>query len=141
MPNPPLSRPILMAATRRPAPPLTRLALHLACAALLPTLSAGAAFAQPAQASQEAQTHSIDIPPGRLSAVLGAYAAQAGVHLSADGALTQGLQSEGLKGRYGVAEGFARLLSRHGLQAMPKTMAAIRWRRCQRRRGRQRWHR
>ncbi|WP_168735357.1 TonB-dependent receptor [Pseudothauera rhizosphaerae] len=120
MPNPPLSRPILMAATRRPAPQLARLALHLACAALLPTLPVGAAFAQPVQASQEAQTHSIDIPPGRLSAVLGAYAAQAGVHLSADGALTQGLQSEGLKGRYGVAEGFARLLQGNGLEAVSR---------------------
>lgn len=118
MSNPPLSRPIHTSA-RQPAPRLTRLALHLACAAIVPTLPVGAAFAQPVQAGQEAQRHSIDIAPGRLSAVLGTYAAQAGVHLSADGALTQGLQSDGLKGRYGVAEGFARLLSQHELQALP----------------------
>ncbi|ENO86767.1 TonB-dependent siderophore receptor [Thauera linaloolentis] len=116
---PPASHIIHRSTAKGPAPRLTRLALHLACAALLPTLPVGATFAQPAQAGQEAQRHSINIAPGRLSAVLGTYAAQAGVHLSADGALTQGLQSEGLKGRYDIAEGFARLLARHGLQAMP----------------------
>lgn len=103
---------------RRSAPPLTRLALHLACAALLPALPAGAALAQAQPAGQAAQARDIDIAPGRLSTVLGIYAAQAGVHLSADGALTTGLHSDGLKGHYAVAEGFARLLAPHGLQAM-----------------------
>lgn len=123
MTNPPLfprrARPVAIDAPSRPAVRLSRLALHLACAALLPALPAGTALAQTAPSGQAMPTRNIDIPPGRLSAVLGTYAAQAGVHLSADGALTQGLQSEGLKGRYGVAEGFARLLARHGLQAVP----------------------
>ncbi|MDR0439877.1 MAG: TonB-dependent receptor [Candidatus Accumulibacter sp.] len=51
------------------------------------------------------------IPAGRLSDVLAQFAATAGVPLSFDPRMLTGLNSEGLRGRYGVREGFSRLLA------------------------------
>ncbi|MCG2599798.1 MAG: TonB-dependent receptor plug domain-containing protein, partial [Achromobacter sp.] len=79
------------------------------------TALALAALALPALA----QTARYDIPAGSLEQVLNAYARQAGVTLSADGALTAGRQSAGLHGSYGVQDGFAALLARHGLAVRP----------------------
>lgn len=79
------------------------------------TALALAAMALPALA----QTARYDIPAGSLEQVLNAYARQAGVTLSADGALTAGRQSAGLHGSYGVQDGFAALLARHGLTVRP----------------------
>ena len=58
------------------------------------------------------------IEAGSLAAVLNTFATQAGVVLSFDNALTEGRQSRGLKGRYGIEQGFSVLLSGSGLQAV-----------------------
>ena len=68
-----------------------------------------------AQANQQRRQY--DIPAGTLDQVINRYAAAAGVLLSADAALTQGKQSNGLKGSYSVDEGFSRLLGEHQLEA------------------------
>ncbi|WP_422097839.1 TonB-dependent siderophore receptor [Variovorax sp.] len=103
---------------RRPSapPPLARtaraaraLCLGLAFAALGP--AAGALAAEPAPPEARAD---YDIPAGPLSHVLAQFAAQAGVPLSFDPATLDGLRSPGLRGRFGMREGFARLLAGSG---------------------------
>ncbi|MFA5632171.1 MAG: TonB-dependent siderophore receptor [Porticoccaceae bacterium] len=60
---------------------------------------------------------SVDIAPGPLGQVLSQFAAAAGVALAFDAGQLGGLQSTGLRGRYGVAEGFDRLLAGTGFAA------------------------
>lgn len=88
----------------------------LFCLPLTATLSGLASATEPAS-SQQAQSR-YDIPAGALSSVLIRFAGEAGVLLSVDGSLLQGLQSDGLRGRYGVDDGFAALLAGSGLQAV-----------------------
>ncbi|MEN0107927.1 MAG: TonB-dependent siderophore receptor [Pseudomonas sp.] len=57
-----------------------------------------------------------DVPAGPLGQALSRFAAQAGVLLSFEPAITAGKQTPGLQGRYSVSEGFARLLQGSGLQ-------------------------
>lgn len=59
-----------------------------------------------------------DIPAGPLGRTLSLYAAQAGIVLSFDAALTDGLASRGLSGRYTVQQGFDTLLAGTGLEAL-----------------------
>lgn len=72
-----------------------------------------AAVITPAQA----QTQAVAIEAGPLSAALSAYAANAGVLLSFDSTLTQGLSTSGLHGSYSFEEGLNRLLAGSGLIA------------------------
>ncbi|MFP9058863.1 STN domain-containing protein, partial [Enterococcus faecalis] len=74
------------------------------------------ALAQDAAATQS--TRRYDVPPGPLGLALGRFAAQAGVVLSFDAKLTQGRQSAGLQGDYGVAPGLAAMLAGTGLEAV-----------------------
>lgn len=60
------------------------------------------------------------IPAGALSPALSAFAGSAGVNLSSEPALTEGLRTQGLQGSYTVQEGFARLLSGSGLEAVSR---------------------
>lgn len=57
------------------------------------------------------------IQPGPLAKVLSEFAAEAGILLSANASLADGLNSQGLHGSYSVEEGFAALLSKAGLEA------------------------
>lgn len=70
-----------------------------------------------AQQSGTNQTREYDIPAGPLGEVLSRFAAEAGILLSGDGALTANQSSHGLQGRYTVREGLNRLLSGTGLAA------------------------
>lgn len=100
-----------------PAKPMAR-AVHLAlfgfsCVAT-PLLCAwpGDALAQ-----QQAAVQNYRIAPGSLGSALSQFATAAGVTLSFAAAQTEGLDSPGLQGGYGVDEGLARLLQGSGLQA------------------------
>ena len=62
--------------------------------------------------------HSYTIGAGSLGSVLNRFATEAGVALSFDTGLTQGKQSNGLSGNYGVEQGFAVLLAGSGLAAV-----------------------
>ncbi|WP_039051638.1 TonB-dependent siderophore receptor [Bordetella avium] len=70
----------------------------------------------PAAGAQTA-VGSYDIAAGPLAEALTRYAQARGVVLSFEPSRLRGLSSPGLKGEYGVAEGFARLLAGSGMQA------------------------
>lgn len=59
-----------------------------------------------------------DIPAGSLTQVLNQFALRANVVLSFDPALTAGRQSQGLKGRYTVQQGFQVVLQDTGLEPL-----------------------
>lgn len=63
---------------------------------------------------------SFDIAGGSLAEVLSQFASAAGAAISFDARQVDGLQSPGLKGSFGVSEGFARILGGSGLQAEPQ---------------------
>lgn len=90
------------------------LALALAALALAAPPAALAADA-PARPGPAAVRY--DIPAGSLDQVLNAYAQQAGVMIAIDGALTAGRRSAGLRGAYGLRDGFAAILAGSGLAA------------------------
>ena len=71
-----------------------------------------------AQSTTQQAVRSYDIPAGPLSSALSRFAGEAGVLLSVDGSLLQGLETNGLRGQYGVDDGFAALLQGSGLQAV-----------------------
>lgn len=71
-----------------------------------------------AQSAQQQAVRSYDIPAGSLSSALSRFAGEAGVMLSVDGRLLGNRQSSGLRGQYGVEEGFDALLRGSGLQAL-----------------------
>jgi iron complex outermembrane receptor protein len=62
----------------------------------------------------------VDIPAGPLGHALASFATANGVLLSFDSTLAAGKTSLGLRGAYSVEEGFARLLSGSGLEAVRK---------------------
>nr|WP_286206744.1 TonB-dependent siderophore receptor [Thauera linaloolentis] len=88
--------------------------LGLACAALLPVVPADAA--EPAAAASGAQRYTL--PAGPLNRTLYDFAAQAGITLTFDAALTDGLRSSGLDGSYSPETGLNRLLAGSGLEAV-----------------------
>ncbi len=101
--------------------PLRRSSLSSAIRAALFCLPMATLVAAPtvlAQAAAQQQMRGYDIPAGPLSSVLSRFAGEAGVMLSVDGRLTEGRESAGLEGQYGVAEGFEALLQGSGLQAV-----------------------
>ncbi|GAB3466983.1 TonB-dependent siderophore receptor [Azotobacter salinestris] len=71
------------------------------------------------QAAEQLQTQHYDIPAGPLAERLNQFAAQAGIYLAGDAALTAGKRSQPLKGRYEVGEALRILLGGSGLQAVP----------------------
>ncbi|WP_187670700.1 TonB-dependent siderophore receptor [Zestomonas carbonaria] len=87
--------------------------LSLALGAVLPPLQA-------AEAPAADELRSYAIAPGPLGRSLAAFASEAGVSLSFDPALTDGLRSPGLQGRYSAAGGLLRLLDGSGLQLLPR---------------------
>ena len=90
----------------------TRHSLTLAIAMALGTLPLAVAAAEPV--SNTAIT-AYDIPAGPLGIALSRFAAQSGVLLSFDPALTVDKHSDGLQGSFSLNEGFARLLQGSGL--------------------------
>ncbi|WP_434134466.1 TonB-dependent siderophore receptor [Pseudomonas luteola] len=94
-----------------------RQAVHAAALAIPMSLAFMPLAGNAAETAAAAQAvRSYDIPAGPLSTALSRFAGEANVMLSADGALTEGKQSPGLKGQYSVEEGFAALLKGSGLQ-------------------------
>lgn len=110
------------------ATPLAR-AAHALCVGIAIAAAASAkppsAWAQtnaPGAAAAQATTRSYDIPAGPLGPTLSRYAGAAGVTLSFEPSLTEGLRSPGLQGSVAaVEEGFARLLVGSGLEAVPRS--------------------
>lgn len=89
--------------------------------ALLSLALAGAALADvPAQwDSETVRTYHID--PGPLGATLSSFAVDAGIALSFLPALTEGLTSPGLSGRYSPQEAVTRLLAGSGLDMVQRS--------------------
>ncbi len=101
--------------------PLRRSSLSRAIRAAMFCLPLTTLVASPtalAQAASQQEVRGYDIPAGPLSSTLSRFAGEAGVMLSVDGRLTEGRESAGLQGQYGVAEGFDELLQGSGLQAV-----------------------
>ena len=92
------------------------LALKLAMAGALLAALGAAPAAQAQTVNTPARRY--DIPAGPLNTTLNRYAQEAGILLSAPGALTQGKSGPGLSGAVTVEQGFARLLQGQGLQAV-----------------------
>ncbi|MGD8221630.1 TonB-dependent siderophore receptor [Pseudomonas thivervalensis] len=86
------------------------------------TAGATAVYAGPAPeaAAQQRAVQAYDIGAGRLVEVLTRFASAAGVAISFDARQLEGLRSPGLKGSFGVGDGFARILGGNGLQAEPQ---------------------
>ncbi|WP_114393496.1 TonB-dependent siderophore receptor [Oleisolibacter albus] len=93
-------------------PRLYRLAL--AGGTALASLTALAPVVARAQTAQQGVSY--DIPAGPLAQVLNRFAQQAGVSIAVDAGQIQGLQSPGLRGAYGVDEGFTQLLRGSGFR-------------------------
>ncbi|WP_313477927.1 TonB-dependent siderophore receptor [Stutzerimonas kunmingensis] len=94
------------------------LALGIRAALLCLSLASVVPGAAMAQSATQQVVRSYDIPAGPLSSTLSRFAGEAGVLLSVDGSLLQGMDSNGLQGQYGVDAGFAALLQGSGLQAV-----------------------
>lgn len=106
------------------ATPLARAAHALCVGIAIAAAASPAAWAQTSASSgtaAQASTRSYDIPAGPLGPTLSRYAGAAGVTLSFEPALTEGLRSPGLQGSVAaVDEGFVRLLVGSGLEAVPR---------------------
>ncbi|THF63385.1 TonB-dependent siderophore receptor [Pseudothauera rhizosphaerae] len=101
----------------RPLPRALRAALlGITLAGPATGLVAGLTVAPAAHAQDASRNYSI--PAGPLGTVLSTFAAAADITLSFEADQTRGLQSPGLNGRYGVADGLARLLEGSGLEAV-----------------------
>lgn len=104
-------------------PRLRRTAVQAAALTLWAAAPVWAQSSAPAT-PQAVAARSYDIAAGPLSPALSRFAGQSGITLSADPALTEGLQTAGLRGSFGVTDGFAQLLQGTGLavaQAGEKT--------------------
>lgn len=91
----------------------------MAAAVVIASVPAVPVFAAEPGVSASAQK-TYNIPAGPLSPALSAFAGSAGVNLSSEPALTDGLRTQGLQGSYTVQEGFARLLTGSGLTAVSR---------------------
>ena len=83
------------------------------------TLSPGV-WAAPGAPLDSVASQSYNIQPGPLGATLSAFAVQAGIALSFEPSLTQGLNSPGLSGQFTAREAFDRLLAGSGLDLVPR---------------------
>lgn len=108
--------PSLIGARAFPLRPLT-LAVQaiLLCLAAAPLTPLQAAEAVPAQQRSAQQ---FDLAGGSLAEVIGRFSGAVGVTLTFDAGELRSIQSPGLKGRYTVEEGFARLLAGSGMEAV-----------------------
>lgn len=103
------------------SPQLTHIArsAHSLCLVMALT-GAGAALAQqPAPMASHARI-TYDIPAGALGPALTRFSAESGFTLSFEPALTEGRTTAGLRGSYGKADGFARLLDGSGLEPVAR---------------------
>ncbi|WP_315126995.1 TonB-dependent siderophore receptor [Comamonas antarctica] len=95
----------------------------LALAALLATCAQAGAHAQPgasAPAASAPAQRSFAIDAGPLDEALLRLSAAAGLGLSFEPALVEGLRSPGLRGSYGNEEALRRVLAGSGLEAQPR---------------------
>jgi len=90
----------------------------LALAALLALCALPAAHAQPAASAPPQRAYAIDAGP--LDEALLRLSAAAGMGLSFEPALVEGLRSPGLRGSYGNEEALRRVLAGSGLEAQPR---------------------
>lgn len=100
-------------------PALLAMALALAPAVIVSSLVSGTARAETGVARD------YDLPAGALSSSLTRFAAEAGILLSVDAALTEGRAAPPLKGRFSPREGLAKLLAGSGLEAVNKDGALV----------------
>ena len=88
------------------------------------TLTMAPALVATAQAADAAAgavvERRFDIPAGPMSRVINRFAAEAGIQLSVDAAMTENLTSPGLAGTYSVRAGLAALLAGTGLVAVDR---------------------
>jgi len=107
--------------------------LARAVAAAVLGMAMGAAMSVPAYAQQtapaETAAKSYNISAGPLSQVLYSFAGSAGITLSFEPSVTEGLRSNGLQGNYSVQQGLNALLGAHNLEAVPGTGGGYRLRR------------
>lgn len=106
--------------TLSPRPQRLALAVHAAMLALPMMAICAAPSGAHAQATAQAPAqamHDFDIPAGPLSTALTRAAAQSGVPVTADAALTAGKTAPALKGRMTLREALAQLLAGSGLAA------------------------
>ncbi|MFT3721273.1 TonB-dependent siderophore receptor [Pseudorhodoferax sp.] len=101
-----------------PASPRPARAAATCLLAATMALATAARAAEPAPAPGQGAARAYQIEAGPLAAVLGRFAAAAGVALSFDPASTQGLRSGGLQGSHTVGTGFAAILAGTGLEAV-----------------------
>lgn len=85
----------------------------------LSTLSPGS-WAAPGAPLDSVASQSYNIQPGPLGSTLSAFAVQAGIALSFEPSLTQGLNSPGLSGQFTVREAFTRLLAGSNLDLVAR---------------------
>lgn len=110
----------------RQLPQAKPMARNIYCAVLAMGLTIGAslvavpAYAQESAASAAARK-AYAIPAGALGDVLANFASKAGVTIQIDSSVVEGRRSQGLNGSVTVQEGFARLLSGSGLDAMERS--------------------
>lgn len=84
------------------------------------TVGVWSTAAMAAQLPTQQATKAFDIPAGSLTEVLSRFASAAGAAISFDARKIEGLKSPGLRGQFGIDEGFARILLGSGLQAQPQ---------------------
>lgn len=94
---------------------LLPVAVGLAAVGVMPSTS----LAQSRTAASQTAVHAYQIPSGPLDDALNRFAAASGVSLGFDPEQLRGLSTAGLQGSYSVREGFARLLTGSGWQAVP----------------------
>ena len=112
----------LLSPSRRPVRrPPSPLALAARQALLTMALATGAGWLPAAHAQDAAPAAAYTVPAGPLGEALSNFAASAGVSVQLDATLVAGRRSNGLDGRYGVRDGFARLLAGSGLEAQERS--------------------
>lgn len=84
-------------------------------------LASGVITAPNLIAAETIAAKSYRVPAGPLGEALARFAAEAGISLSYEPALTQGKHSAGLQGVYDVAAGLAKLLEGSGLEAVSRS--------------------
>lgn len=111
-------RPTSRAPARQQPSPLAYAARQ---ALLTMALATSAGWLPTAQAQDTAPISVHTVPAGPLGEALSSFAASAGVSVQLDAALVTGRRTPGLEGRYGVRDGFARLLAGSGLEAQERS--------------------
>ena len=79
------------------------------------------AFAAEQLPAAKAVTHKFNVPAGPLSSAIARFAAESGTYVSANGALTDGKNSQGVQGSLSAQDALSRLLAGTGLEAVAQT--------------------